>query len=360
MPELWTLTVSSPARAAPFARHAEEAGFSGMAVVDSQNLSGDSYVALTLAAQATRRLGLATGVTNPVSRHPAVTASAIASLQIASEGRAVLGLGRGDSALAHLGRAPAPVAAFERYLAAVQTYLRGDAVDFADLDFHERIAPPVATLGLADTPKHSRLAWIDRDRPKVPVEVAATGPRVIAAAARHADRVMFALGADPDRIAWGIEQARGARKQAGLPEAGLAFGAFVNLVCHPELESARALVAGGLTTFARFAVMHGTKQGPVSPDQAAVLDRIHAAYDMRQHTRADSAHATALTPEFVDRYAIVGPPDRCVERIEALARLGLSKLVIIGPTAGADRAQAARSAALLASEILPAFRDSRA
>jgi 5,10-methylenetetrahydromethanopterin reductase len=355
VPELWTLTVSSPQRAADFARRAEAAAWAGMAVVDSQHLSGDCYVALALAAAASERLGLATGVTNPLTRHPAVSASAIASIQAVSGGRAVLGIGRGDSALAHLGRAPAPVAVLERYLVALQTYLRGEALDWGELDFHERIAPPVDALGLADTPSRSRIHWIDRRLPKVPVEVAATGPRVVAAAARRADRVMFALGADPERIAWGMEQARQARKAAGLPEAGLAYGAYVNLVCHPDVETARGLVAGGLTTFARFAVMHGTTQGPVTPEQADVLGRIHEAYDMREHTRADSRHAAVLTPAFVDRYAIVGPPEHCARRIEELGRLGLGKLVVIGATAGADRAEAARSAELLAQEVLPAF-----
>jgi len=354
MPALWTLTVSAPLHAASLARRAEAAGWAGMAVVDSQNLSGDAYVALTLAAGATERLGLATGVTNPVTRHPAVTASAIASVQVVSGGRAALGIGRGDSALAHLGRAPARVATFERYLAAVQAYLRGDAVAFDDLDFHERIAPPVESLRLADTPRHSRLHWLDRSLPRVPVEVAATGPRVIAAAARTADRVMFALGADPERIAWGIEQARRARREAGLPEDGLAFGAYVNAVCHPDVATARRLVAGGLTTFARFAVLHGRTQGPVTTEQAEVLGRIHEAYDMREHTRADSDHTAALTPTFVDRYAIVGPPAHCLERIDELGRLGLDKLVVIGPTAGADRAEAARAAECLAKEVLPA------
>lgn len=355
MPDLWTLTVSSPERAVGFARRAERAGWAGMAVVDSQHLSGDSYVALALAAAATERLGLATGVTNPVTRHPAVTASAIASIQRISGGRAVLGIGRGDSALAHLGRAPVGVAAFERYLIALQAYLRRDGIAFADLDFHERIAPPIEDLGLADTPSQSRLHWLDPETPRVPVEVAATGPRVIAAAARHADRVMFALGADPERIEWGIACVRRARREAGLPEDGIGFGAYVNLVCHADVASARRLVAGGLATFARFSVMHGKLQGPVSDEQAAVLGRLHDGYDMRQHTRADSDHAGVLTPAFVDRYAIVGPPDHCVARIQELEGLGLDKLVVIGPTAGADRDEAARSAALLADEVLPRF-----
>src|SRR5207237_1435766 len=152
----------------------------------SQNLAGDPYVALALAAKATDRLRLGTGVTNPVTRHPAVTAACIASVQGESKGRAQLGIGRGDSALAYLGRAPASVAVFERYLADLQSYLRGDAVAFGD-------DADLETLGLADAPKESRLSWLGMAQPKVPVAVAATGPRVIEAAARHADRVTFAV-----------------------------------------------------------------------------------------------------------------------------------------------------------------------
>ena len=225
--ELWTQTISSAQHAARFAERAEAAGWDGMAVVDSQNLAGDSYVALAIAAGATEHLGLGTGVTNPVTRHPAVTASAIASVQRASGGRAVLGIGRGDSSLAHLGRAPARVAAFERYLETLQAYLRGEGVAFEALDFHEQAAPALHALGLADAPAASQLLWLGDD-PKVPVEVAATGSQVIAAAARHADRVLLAVGADPDRLGWGIERARAARKDAGLDPQGVALGAFLN------------------------------------------------------------------------------------------------------------------------------------
>ena len=214
--DLWIATDSSPLRAASFAQHAEATGWDGVVVYDSQNLNGDCYVALALAAAATKRIGLGPGVTNPGTRHPAVAASAIASIQQLSGGRAVLGIGRGDSAMAFVGRAPARVAAFTRYLKALQGYLAGEGVAFDDIDFDNRMASPANTLELADTPTESQLTWLDKTEPKVPVEVAATGPKVIAAAALHADIIAFALGADPVRLSWGLEQARNAREHAGL------------------------------------------------------------------------------------------------------------------------------------------------
>src|SRR3979409_1352882 len=114
--ELWTTGVASPRGSARAAKQLEDAGWAGFQVVDSQNLSGDPYVALALAATVTSRLGLATGVTNPYTPPPSAPACSIASVQSVSKGRAVLGIGRGDSALAHLGLAPAPVPVFARYL----------------------------------------------------------------------------------------------------------------------------------------------------------------------------------------------------------------------------------------------------
>lgn len=351
--KLWTLTHSVPDGMDVRARRAEEAGWGGLCVVDSQCLAPDSYVALTVAALATERLGLGTGVTNSITRHPAVTASAAAALQRVAGRRIEIGIGRGDSALAHLGRAPDGVRHFERYVSILQRYLRGERVPFEELGFGEEAAPAVADLGLADTPEASRLNWIPRsasDDDKVVVEVASTGPKVIGIAARHADRVMFTLGASSERLSWGLEVAAKA-----APERAVRHGAFVNLVCHPDVGVARELVRGGLTTFARFAVMHGDISGPVDEEQRRILESLHAGYDMKNHTRTDSSQAELMTPDFIDRYAIAGPPELCIQRLEELQSLGLDKLIVTGPTAGSDPERAREAISLLEREVLPAF-----
>ena len=308
-----------------------------------------------MAATVTSRIGLGTGVTNSVTRHAAVTAAAIASVQRVSRGRAVLGIGRGDSALAHLGRAPARLPQFERYLKQLQAYLRGDAVPFDEIDIPVDAAPPMSELELHDAPPDSRIDWMAGPA-KVPVEVAASGPKVIEIAARHGDRVMFTLGADTERLAWGIEQARAARKRAGLDPATLAFGAYVNCACSPDVDTARNLVRGSLTTFARFSVMHGKASGPLSEKDRNVLESLRNAYDMTAHTRGDSRQAGTLTPDFIDRFAIAGPPGHCIERLQALAGLGLDKVAISGGMRGVSAEDAKAARRLLEAEVLPALR----
>ena len=84
--EFWTWLTSEPARIADFARRAEAQGWDGIGLGDTQGLMADPYVCLTLAAAVTDTLGLATSVTNPVTRHASVTAASALSIQRLSRG----------------------------------------------------------------------------------------------------------------------------------------------------------------------------------------------------------------------------------------------------------------------------------
>jgi alkanesulfonate monooxygenase SsuD/methylene tetrahydromethanopterin reductase-like flavin-dependent oxidoreductase (luciferase family) len=86
--EVWLHAFSFPRRIAELAREAEEWGFTGLLVADSQNLNADVWIELALAGAVTSRLRIGPGVTNPVTRHLAVTASAAATLQAETAGRA--------------------------------------------------------------------------------------------------------------------------------------------------------------------------------------------------------------------------------------------------------------------------------
>src|SRR5262249_50784638 len=196
---------------------------------------------------------------NSITRDPAVTASAALSLQVESGGRAVLGIGRGDSSVQRIGKREDPVASFERYLTMVQAYLGGEAVD---------------RDGFA-----SRLEWFEWAKvPKVPVEVAATGPKVIAAAARRADAICFAVGADPDHVATVLAHARDAARAAGRAPASLRYGGFVNAGVHDDVAVARDGVRGAAATFARFSSLKGSPIDPLPAPLAAAARYVREHY----------------------------------------------------------------------------------
>jgi 5,10-methylenetetrahydromethanopterin reductase len=326
--EFWTMGGGRPTSSDPSvhsgvrqAVRAEELGYDGIVYVDSQNLVGDCYVAMALAAHATSRVKLGTGVTNSYTRHAAITASAIATVQAESDGRAYLGIGRGDSALAHLGLAPHAVPAFERYLERLQAYLRGEVLPFDGGD--------VEALGLADSPEASHIRWIASVEPKVPVDVAATGPRVIAAAARHADRISLNVGADVERVRWGMDVARATREEAGL-DGDIPFTAYLPLVVHDDPEEAMQIGAGQVSLFARFSNMYGSVVGPASQSQRGALEAIHDAYDMHAHGRPGSPQDLAATSEFSRDFGVFGSPDYCVDRLAPLIDAGVDRFILRG------------------------------
>ena len=258
-------------------------------------------------------------------------------MQEETAGRFTLGVGRGDTALFHLGRKPQPVADFGAALADVQAYLAGE------------------TLDLDGRP--SRIRWLDRAKQaKVPLDVAASGPKVIDLAARTADTITFALGADPDRLAWGLDLARKAAADAGRDPADLTFGAYVNIGCHPDPDTARGLIAGGVAAFAHFSAMPGSTGAGLDEGDQAIVAEVGRRYDSNQHLNNRADHTGPLAPEFVDRFAVVGAPERCVARLQELADLGLERVVLTGPTFGADRDDARTADRLVTDEVLPALR----
>ena len=346
---MWTFAYPDVRQIGEYARRAEEAGWDGISVGDIQSVSGDMYVAMTLAAMATERIKIGSDVTNPLTRHPVITAGAIASVQRVSDGRAVLGIGRGDSALAHVGHAPVYTKLFEGYLKTLQAYLRGDGVPFDELTFGRGMAPHVDTLKLAEAPDDSRLAWLEPRDAKVPIAVSASGPRVIGAAARHADIVMLAVGADLRRLHWGSELVRNARREAGLDPEGIRIGVYLSVACHPDVEVARGLTPE-LAAAVRFSNMHGKTNGPVTEQDQEVLKAVHRNYDVRDHSSS-----AVLPAEFVDRYAIVGPPEECIRRIRQVVDMGFDRIVVLGPTVDAVEDEAKIAADLMVKEVLPAF-----
>ena len=89
--------------------------------------------------------------------------------------------------------------------------------------------------------------------------------------------------------------------------------------------------------------------------QAEVLNSIHERYDMKGHGRGDSLQTSAVTPEFIDRFAIVGDPAQCVDRLQELKELGLDRLAVNGPTFTAQSEEGKEASELFETQVLPRF-----
>jgi 5,10-methylenetetrahydromethanopterin reductase len=169
--------------------------------------------------------------------------------------------------------------------------------------------------------------------------------------------VTFSVGAIPERISWALELARAARRKQGLSPTGVSYGAQILVVCHPDIEAVREATTSMVTPFARFQVMQGSPAGPVTLVDEENFEAIRRGYDMTQHGKAISHNklgGATLTWDFVERFAIVGPPDHCTERLLQLNAQGIERFVIVGPGFHPEAATEGRS--LFASEVMPAVR----
>lgn len=346
--ELWTtLLEQRPDRIGELAASREAEGWDGVAVADTQYYLPDPYVMLAAAASATSRLKLSTSTTNPLTRHPSVTAAAMATLQAQSGGRAVLGIGRGDSSSFYVGKSPATAREFTAALRLLRDLLHGHSVRLPSVDSVAAVA--------AAYEETAGLRWIDRQLPPVPIDVYGSGPRTVAIAAGYADRLTVAVGAEPDRLS----AVRRTLLASELPsgKARPAMGAVVLVSPHPDERIARDLIRGFVASHARFTAMSGQRRADVRERDRSVVVDVARSYDMARHGDSGSSATAGLPDEFVDRFAVVGDPQACARRVADLASLGLGHVLLMPPGIDNDPEHRTVSLDLLNHEVLPQVKE---
>lgn len=332
--ECWTSIVRfhdpRPLGIVQVAQTYEQEGWDGIVFADSQSIAPDVFVVLTAIAMSTERLRFTTGVTIPLTRQPAVVASAAAAIQEISGGRMQLAIGRGDTALAYLGLSPTRLATFEKFATQVKRYLAGETLPF------EEVAPVMEgaihgfkDLAVGSGPDGSKLVWTNPDQPRVPVEIAATGPKALEMAGRVGDRVALMVGADPARVAWAIETARTGARDAGRNPDDLRFTAFtsVGVTDGGDGSRERELVVPFVTVGSRFRVMDRKVRGFTSERDRKLLEAMVDTYDINQHAQGGQGRGS-LDEDYIDSYTIVGEPSYCLERLSELAALGVDRFVL--------------------------------
>jgi len=323
------------------AREIEAMGFDYLLCPDTQNLAPDPYGQLTLASASTERLRLGTGVTNPVTRDAAVTATAMMTLQQESGGRAICVIGRGDSSAAHIGVRNATTKRLREYIGMLHAYMRGETIQRGDTE--------------------SALRWlIGEDVAPVPIDIACTGPKTIQMAVEVGDRISFAVGSAPERIEWAVNTATEHLQKIGRDRDSLSIGAFVNLVCDEDEATAiniGRMIAGMVAHFA------GMKNAPLDhlPPQLKDLARhMQSEYDMEHHAQEEAQHAVEVSDEFVDWFSICGSPEKCTSRLQQIIDLGLDHIYLLGgsPVAhphGERQAGMVRQTRLFAEQVMPSL-----
>jgi probable F420-dependent oxidoreductase len=311
---------------------AESHGFHYGWTYDSHVLWQESFPLLTLAAQATTTMKLGHCVTNPGTREPTVLASGYATLHDISDGRMVMGIGRGDSARRYIGQQPVKVAEFERRCGMIRDFMNGAEVDWND--------------------KALQLKWVREELPRIPMYVAGYGPKALAVAGRVGDGVIIQL-ADPDIITWIMDTARTAAEEVGRDPSELEC-----IVCAPshisdDIADARdqvrwfpAMVSNHVMDLVE---RYGT-DGSVVPE--ALTDYVAARkfYDYDEHSRVGARHGEFVTDEICDRFCVLGNAEQATEKLRHLESIGVNQFNIYLMTHGQED-----DLATYGRDIIPAF-----
>jgi 5,10-methylenetetrahydromethanopterin reductase len=293
-------------------RDAEETGFDLLGVADSQSVFRELYVALAVAARETSRIRLGPLVTNPLTRHLVVTASAISSVDELSRGRAILGLGSGDSAIFTLGAPPATLAGLEDAVVTLGRLTEGAALD-----------------------RSGRRWQVHRSTRRVPIYLAAEGPRTLELAGRVADGVIVGLGLTPEVIQLSLAAIERGARAAGRRLADLDVWWFAKTNVADTRTAAVTPIRMALAASANHAFRFTLEGKGVPVDLHERIRGLQREYDAHHHEIAGAGNADLtdrweLTEFLRDRFGIVGTPDDCVAQIERAMEAGARQFVITG------------------------------
>ena len=298
------------------AKLAEQLGFGGVWVADSQSVFRDGFLALALSAQRTSTALLGTAVTNPITRHPAVLACSFASLEELAPGRVRIGIGSGESALYSIGLRPARLAQLEETALVLRALVRGESASWQG---HEL-----------------RLAWPQRP---IPIYLAASGPLTLELAGRLADGVIFQVGADPALVAYAIRHLELGAHQAGRSLADIEVCMRLGCAIHRDPAVARQQ----MKHYAAVAAMTVARTVPVdqlSEDLKAQLAELKKRYDYLEHADPAARHREAVTDAIIDSMALAGSPEEVGAKLARFTGLGVNRFIV--PITQPDSAAAMR------------------
>jgi probable F420-dependent oxidoreductase len=310
---------------------AERHGFDYGWTYDSHILWQESYATLALAADRTEKIKLGHFVTNPGIRDPTITASWYATMQDISNGRMVMGIGRGDSSRRVVGLKPVRVAEFERRCAMIKELMNGRKVEWNE--------------------KELELTWVRDELPDIEMWVAGYGPRALAVAGRVGDGVIIQL-ADPQIIQWIMETARRAADEAGRDPSALKCIVGAPSKVTDDLQQAREEVRWFPAMVSNHVMDLIERYGFESEIPAALTDFVKARkfYDYKEHSRVGAKHGEFVTDEIADRFTVIGSVDQCIAKLRELESVGVDQFNIYLMTEGQEETLEAYG-----KEILPTF-----
>jgi 5,10-methylenetetrahydromethanopterin reductase len=308
---------------------AEACGLAEIHIAERIDFPYPTWPTLFVMAEHTQRIGLGTGVTNPYSRHPALTAKMVALLDRYSRGRAVLGIGQGDFwQFGQLGIVhERPLQTLREAVQVIRRFLSGEDAAFEGEIF--------------SVPEGYTFPWRPY-RDEVPIFVGSRSPGGMAVAGEVADELHLPNCVAPEFVTLAQRQL-----QQGMQKAGR-NGRTIPLASSPQLGLSRDGTAA-----VRFAQerIGGFIEWMEVPCQLLGIAQDEVIRLSRAYREGDRTHLhNNVSRRYLEAFAVAGTPQEVIEQLERLADLGIEHVTLNEP--GPDRDEALE---LLAREVAPHF-----
>ncbi|MCH9669903.1 MAG: LLM class flavin-dependent oxidoreductase [Gammaproteobacteria bacterium] len=298
----------SPEGFADSVAYGEKLGFDWAFIPSSPLLAQDPYVNLAFAASRTSRIGLGPLLENPITRHPAVLAGSIATIERLAPGRALLGLGVGDTAVRTVGARPARVARLEAATQTIRRLVAGDSIDPAKPDGHRL--------------RHAK---------SVPVWICAGGPKTLRMAGRVADGVFIRVGTHRANLEAAVSEVREGAREAGRNPDDVQLGVIFHTVLTDD-EEAQALigraVVAGYYEYAPY-LLERTGQTWDGPDVDELKKQIWQDFHHTPDLMAAGELVHFLSDEAVAGFCLAGTEAEVASQITAINNYGMPFKIVV-------------------------------
>jgi 5,10-methylenetetrahydromethanopterin reductase len=293
----------------------EAAGFDGVGILDSQMLCRDTFVVLGQAATRTSRMALFPAVTNPLTRHPSVLAGAIETVEELAPGRVKFVIGTGYTSASTIGRRPATLAEMRDCITTVKALVSGDSVDFG------------GTRG--------RLGYASGRR--IPVLMAASGPKAIEVAGEIADGALLLVGFNRGIVETALAHLERGARRAGRHLEDLEIVWAVRTGTAASTAEARRLARPTAVHWGILRWGHhwlepaGLRLPPLEiPDAVRrIYPDLSHAHDWEAAIAATSFVPDDLVAELCDALGLVGTAEDCAARIIEMSKFGVQNLYLM-------------------------------
>ncbi len=315
-------------RVGEVAAEAERRGFEAAWFIDFQLGMKDVYAAMAMAALATERIAIGPGVTNLVTRHPTVTANAIAAIDELSGGRALLGLGAGATAVTGAGLRSSRLADVREGVAFLRALLAGELAAYRGMSARLAAAPGRC----------------------VPIYLAVSQPGMLRLAGEIADGAILMGAADPEFSRWQLGFINEGLESAGRSRNELTIDLIVTMSADEDEAKAvadvRAWAASQADDFGHW------RRLPAGFDRFRDdFARAADAYKLIEHLSLHASHNVVVSDAFARTVAVAGDEDHCVARLRDLVALGVDRVTFALLSGGR-----VRRLEQLAERILPRVR----